>query len=288
MYNGKEWNEDLGLDWYDYGARWYDPSIGRWNAVDPLAENRAWVAPYNYVQNNPVLRIDPTGAIDNPIYDNEGNFLGTDEKGLQGDAIIMDRRHFTQGMSHNEAMAFNLGTSVMSKGAQAKMSNHFSGLKDRPDYDGFVTINEGIAWAKVHPNVINNATTSDALYINSGTLNFGSLSVDNIELEEGEKGNVNLFDFANFASSSSRSTTYALGNTQIQLLNAKTGEIKLFSDFYDWDFHNYPSSRQQEGKLPESQRDKLIYYERIRAGVNDSHGFPIFMYGVGKIKTGSK
>lgn len=64
LYNGKELIEDAGLQYYDYGARMYDPVIGRWGVVDPLSDQRSWVSPYNFVQNNPLNRIDPDGRLD--------------------------------------------------------------------------------------------------------------------------------------------------------------------------------------------------------------------------------
>ena len=60
-YNGKELDRKGGLDWYDYGARQYDPLIGMFLSVDPLSENFYSVNPYAYCLSNPFNRIDPTG-----------------------------------------------------------------------------------------------------------------------------------------------------------------------------------------------------------------------------------
>ncbi|RSK47173.1 RHS repeat-associated core domain-containing protein [Hymenobacter rigui] len=63
-FNGKEQQSDFGFNWQDFGFRMYDYTIGRWNTTDPLSGMRNWVQPYNFVQNNPLNRLDPNGLTD--------------------------------------------------------------------------------------------------------------------------------------------------------------------------------------------------------------------------------
>lgn len=60
-YNGKELNEEFGLVWLDFGHRWYDPALGRFPSVDPIADQFAWVSPFNYAENEPIANIDLHG-----------------------------------------------------------------------------------------------------------------------------------------------------------------------------------------------------------------------------------
>ena len=61
QYNGKELNEDFGLGLSDYGARWYDASLGRWWSVDPMAEQYHQWSGYCYVMDNPLSFVDLDG-----------------------------------------------------------------------------------------------------------------------------------------------------------------------------------------------------------------------------------
>ena len=61
-YNDKELDSKNGLNWYDYGARHYDATLGRWHVVDPLADKYYGYSPYVYCANSPLLLVDPDGC----------------------------------------------------------------------------------------------------------------------------------------------------------------------------------------------------------------------------------
>ena len=61
LYNGKEIDMMHDLEWYDYGARMYEPGLCRFMTMDPLCEKYYNISPYAYCSNNPIRFVDPTG-----------------------------------------------------------------------------------------------------------------------------------------------------------------------------------------------------------------------------------
>ena len=74
-YNGKELDRKGGLDWYDYGARMYDAVLGRWCAVDPMAEKYCTFSPYAYCGDTPVNGMDSDGRDWYRNVENENDFI---------------------------------------------------------------------------------------------------------------------------------------------------------------------------------------------------------------------
>ncbi len=79
FYKGKEPQTDFDIDWYDSGARFYAPELGRFHTVNPLAEQQEWLSPYNYVQNNPIVRATPNGMLNKLIIAGEDTDKATQE-----------------------------------------------------------------------------------------------------------------------------------------------------------------------------------------------------------------
>jgi RHS repeat-associated protein len=283
-YQGQFAERDVETGWSHFQLREYDPVIGRWMSTDPKGQ---YNSPYVGMGNNPVNGIDPDGGLSNPIYGSDGSFRGVDEFGLQnefglqGEGIIYDGE-FANGMKQSEILS--KGGVFMSKWtggtdyASIKIWNHWAGLSFRPDWDGFVTIEEGIAWAKAHPNALANPTADNSLYINSGLLDFGNISVSSFD-NLNTITPINLFNTGNTISSTTnptlRATVYALGRVNMTLVHRENRQVTIVNDEatdYDWNGGG--------GTV----RANFIRAERARADLNDSHGFRAFYYGVGTLR----
>ena len=233
-------------------GRMYDPLVGRMLSPDIVIQNPEYSQSYNrysYCFNNPLRFTDPSGYVvrgrydvlnpqyfiwlkssnskngnsfntdivegsPSPIYDEDGNFLGTDDEGLQGDAIVMNVNDFVQGMSHEDALA--LSTSLNEKNlemAQLKMNTHYSNLKNRPDWDGYLTKREADEWWK--------NGNGEALYVDLSMIELNGVTVDDFP-ESGSFSKNFIWTMSN--------TGKVYGTLYMNLVNAEKGEVRLGSN----------------------------------------------------------
>ena len=76
-YNGKELQDELGLNMYSMDFRSYDPAIARWVVQDPVVHHN--LSPYNAFDNNPIYWADPSGADSSSFIDELWNKSGDGE-----------------------------------------------------------------------------------------------------------------------------------------------------------------------------------------------------------------
>ena len=150
-----------GLDWYDYGARYYEPVLSRFTTMDPLAEKFYSISPYAYCAGNPVMFVDPDGRAWKPTfsedhdgnqtpngyewidedksYDSEGNLLA----GLYSQAIF-----FSDNGTFDSSKKYNIGSSTATVYLADGTTQSFDAMTN-PSSSDYATIPEGTYHASV-------------------------------------------------------------------------------------------------------------------------------------------
>ncbi|MBN9400955.1 MAG: hypothetical protein J0I17_12320 ['Candidatus Kapabacteria' thiocyanatum] len=92
-YNGKENDNDVKGEGneQDYGARIYDPRIGRFLSVDPLTKDFPWYTPYQFAGNKPILALDLDG-LEELIY----KYRYDQQRAILQLITVVDTRSFMQ------------------------------------------------------------------------------------------------------------------------------------------------------------------------------------------------
>jgi len=91
-FQGQEIHKELGLNWIEFKYRNYDPAIGRFFNVDPLAEDYVYNGPYNFAENRVIDGIELEGLEWKSVKDDDGNTSLTLNVQLYNDSGLSDKQ----------------------------------------------------------------------------------------------------------------------------------------------------------------------------------------------------
>jgi len=163
-YNGKEFDSKKSLNWYDYGARMYDPALGRFTTMDPMAEKYYSEGSYRYCLNNPMIFIDPTGKdvvtldresrrnILNTLSRTERRYIRFDKVGMLNTSLLNEAKNISKNFMALKALA-NSETAykfiVSDKDVEGESfrngnSNFYKGLTAFPEAENKPSKDQGV------------------------------------------------------------------------------------------------------------------------------------------------
>ena len=91
-FQGQKLDDELGLNWLSFKYRNYDPAIGRFFNIDPLAEDYNYQSPYNFAENRVIDGIELEGLEWKSVKDDDGNTNITLTVQLYNDAGLSDKQ----------------------------------------------------------------------------------------------------------------------------------------------------------------------------------------------------
>lgn len=181
-----------GLNFYDYGARQYDPILGRFTQIDPLCEKYYNFHPYAYCKNNPVNATDVEGKYIsyfnkelgiNYIYYN-GDFYQGSLKNVNGHLIPSGNRIATSDLPNSHA--------YRTLTALRKMDNSSNEIVKKV-FDTLSNLDSGIMHRINGRTDKKSHTTATGGQTSVTYLNFND--VDNVDIYRGDFKDVGLTDY---------------------------------------------------------------------------------------------
>ncbi len=141
-FTNKEEQDEIGLGWIDITARNYDPALGRWMNLDPLAEQMRRHSPYNYGFDNPIYFMDPDGmAPFTDIYNLDGKHVKHIEDGSDKKRIALTKS--TEEADIDKAISDNHVIDAPSHDVVNKLDKTFEKTEADENEHGFVVATDG-------------------------------------------------------------------------------------------------------------------------------------------------